>query len=64
MRHRWHPDAISTYGSRRTTCIRCGIVKDARFDRNFHWTEYKKPGEPQWTVEDKTPPCEPTAQNG
>lgn len=54
-RHRWH-DTERTYGSVRATCQDCGLIRDARFDRNYHWQEFRWPGG-EWFATDKTPPC-------
>lgn len=55
-RHRWGK-AERTYGSHRFQCIRCHMEKDARFDRNHHWNEYRRPyGE--WFVAEVTPKCD------
>lgn len=56
-RHRWSKAGL-TYGSRRATCTRCYIVKDARFAYGHHWTEYKRPGG-EWFQADKVPECVP-----
>jgi hypothetical protein len=54
-RHKWSA-AQRTYGSNRSVCIRCGMMKDARFCYGTHWTEYKEPGG-EWFTPASTPPC-------
>jgi hypothetical protein len=53
MRHKWFKIEQSAH----EVCTRCGLVKNRRRHRNFHWTEYKKT-DGKWFTYDKTPLCE------
>src|SRR5271167_5099913 len=53
MRHKWFKIERSAH----EVCTRCGLVKNGRRDRNFHWTEYKKM-DGKWFTSDRTPLCE------
>jgi hypothetical protein len=53
MRHKWFKIEQSAH----EVCTRCGLVKNRRRHRNFHWTEYKKT-DGKWFTSDKTPLCE------
>jgi hypothetical protein len=58
MRHKWFKIEQSAH----EVCTRCGLVKNRRRHRNFHWTEYKKT-DGKWFTSDTTPLCEqPQAQ--
>lgn len=55
MRHKW--SALGrTYGSHRFLCVRCGMMKDARFCYGTHWNEYKEPSG-EWFTPTSTPSC-------
>jgi hypothetical protein len=54
--HVW-VEEVRTYGSHRSRCENCGLVRDRRFAYGSHWIEYDRNG--VTIARDKAPPCEP-----